>query len=72
MEFHMNNFVLMTDSSKDLPKSYYEENDVELIPIRYVLDGVEYKDDGGASMEYERFYAKIRAGSMSTTSLINR
>lgn len=68
----MKDFVLMTDSSTDLPKTYYEEFDVELIPIRYVLDGVEYKDDGGASMEYGQFYERIRAGSMSTTSLINR
>ncbi|NLM61168.1 MAG: DegV family protein [Clostridiales bacterium] len=68
----MSYFVLMTDSSTDLPKAFYEENDVELIPIRYVLDGVEYKDDAGVSMEHERFYEKMRAGSMSSTSLINR
>jgi DegV family protein with EDD domain len=72
MEFHMSNFILMTDSSTDLPKTYYETNDVELIPIRYVLDGVEYKDDAGVSMDYKEFYARMRAGSMSTTSLINR
>ncbi|MGI6577325.1 MAG: DegV family protein [Eubacteriales bacterium] len=68
----MSNFILMTDSSTDLPKTYYETNDVELIPIRYVLDGVEYKDDAGVSMDYKEFYARMRAGSMSTTSLINR
>jgi len=67
-----NSFVLMTDSSTDLPKEFYVKNDVAFIPINYTLEGVEYKDDAGASMSYDDFYAKIRAGAVSSTSMINR
>lgn len=65
-------FVLMTDSSTDLPHDYYVKNDVAFIPINYTLDGTEYKDDAGVSMSYADFYTKIRGGAMSTTSMINR
>lgn len=65
------NYVLITDSSTDLPLTFYAENSVELIPINFIIDGVEYPDDAGLSMGHKEFYAKIRSGATSSTSMIN-
>ncbi len=64
-------FVIMTDSSTDLPRDYYDKNSVTLIPINFVLDDVEYKDDAGVSMDSKLFYSKLRSGSKASTSMIN-
>jgi len=67
-----NSYIIMTDSSTDLPKEFYVQNDVVLIPITYMLEDMEYRDDAGVSMSYKDFYARIRAGAVSKTSMINR
>lgn len=66
-----NTYIIMTDSSTDLPRSYYEKNDVVLIPIHFIMDDVEYKDDAGQTMDNKEFYSKLRQGSKSSTSMIN-
>ncbi len=66
-----NSFVMMVDSGTDLPHEYYEKNDLRLIEMNFVLNGVEYKDDAGLSMDYKKFYDIIRNGGVSSTSMIN-
>lgn len=65
----MNQFVIVTDSTTDLPKSYYEEKGIPVVSLSYVLDGVTYQDMNGLSGK--EFFDKIRNGSMPTTSQIN-
>lgn len=62
-------FIITTDNTADLPYSYYKENGMEYMYLTYNLDGQVYgKYDELPSKE---FYAKMRGGSMPTTSQIN-
>ena len=65
----MRGFVIVTDSTTDLPKSFYEEKNIPVISLSYIMDGVTYEDMNGLSGK--EFFDKIRAGSMPTTSQIN-
>ncbi|MCR4749402.1 MAG: DegV family protein [Lachnospiraceae bacterium] len=65
----MKDFLIMTDSSADLPKSYLHEHDIYCVSLKYTLDGVTYdNDDEKAAKD---FYKKLRDKSMPTTSQIN-
>ncbi len=64
-------FVLLTDSSVDMPADYFSKHDVPFESLEYTIDGASYEDDAGNSMAYGEFYNKIRQGIMSTTTMIN-
>ncbi|XCP84106.1 DegV family protein [Roseburia hominis] len=65
----MSEYVIMTDSTVDLPKEYLVgELEVPYIPLTYILDGVTYEDMNGLSGH--EFFERIRAGAMPTTSQI--
>lgn len=61
-------YYITTDATCDLPESFYEE-DFAVIPMEYLLDGVLYTREN--ALPFPEFYAKMRAGAMPTTSLIN-
>ena len=65
----MEKFLIVVDSTADLPKSYYEEKKIPVVALSYIMDGVTYKDGDGLSDK--EFFDKIREGSMPTTSQIN-
>ena len=66
----MSEYMIMTDSTVDLPKEYLtEELGVPYIPLTYLIDGQSYEDMIG--LTGEEFFAKVRTGSMPTTSQIN-
>ena len=66
----MSEYIIMTDSTVDLPKEYLiEELQVPYIPLSYIMDGVTYEDMSGLSGK--EFFDKIRAGSLPTTSQVN-
>lgn len=65
----MKEFMIATDSTVDLPKTFLEENHVLTISLSYVIDGVTYKEMDGLS--HEEFFEKLRNGSLPTTSQIN-
>lgn len=65
----MSNFVIITDSTTDLPKSYYKEKNVPVVSLSYMMDGVTYEDMNGLSGT--ELFEKIREGAMPTTSQIN-
>ena len=66
----MSEYIIMTDSTVDLPKDYLiEELQVPYIPLSYIMDGVTYEDMSGLSGK--EFFDKIRAGSLPTTSQVN-
>ena len=66
----MSEYIIMTDSTVDVPKEYLiEELQVPYIPLSYIMDGVTYEDMSGLSGK--EFFDKIRAGSLPTTSQVN-
>ncbi len=65
----MSNFKIVTDSTADMPKSYYEEHNVGLLHLSCIIDGVVYGKDNELSTE--EFYAGLRGGKMPTTSQVN-
>lgn len=65
----MAEYVIMTDSSADLPASYLKEHDIFSASLKYTIDGETFdNDDEVASLS---FYDKVRNGSMPTTSQVN-
>jgi len=67
----MNPYVLTCCSTADLPKKYFERRGVPYVCFHFYFDSEEYADDLGVSMPFETFYARIAAGEMPTTSLVN-
>ena len=39
-------YVVSTDSTADLPWSFYQEHEVPFIPMLFTVDGKEYRDCG--------------------------
>ncbi len=67
----MQPYVLTCCSTADLPKEYFDGRKIPYVCFHFTIDGVEYSDDLGQSMPFEEFYARIEAGAMPTTSLVN-
>ena len=67
----MQPYVLTCCSTADLPKDYFEQRKIPYVCFHFTMDGVEYPDDLGQSMPFDEFYARIDAGAMPTTSLVN-
>ena len=65
----MREFKILTDNTADLPESYIREHDLTLAWLPYLLDGETYTEKN--TLDYPSFYAKMRAGSMPTTSQVN-
>ncbi|MBQ0137732.1 MAG: DegV family protein [Kurthia sp.] len=60
---------LYADSACDLPKSFYEENNVHLFPLSVDLNGQQYKDVIG--IPAEDIYAELRKGNIPKTSQVS-
>lgn len=67
----MDNYVLSCCSTADLSKEHFERINVKYICFHYQLDGKDYLDDLGQTMDFDEFYAKMAAGSDTKTSQIN-
>lgn len=67
----MGSYVITCCSTVDLPKEYFEKNNIPYACYHYIMDGKEYLDDLGQSIPYSEFYRRIDGGSMPTTSQIN-
>lgn len=69
----MNDFIILTDSSCDLPQSIVEELDLCVAPLSVIIDGEgtfkNYPDESEISCK--KFYDFIREGKMPTTSAVN-
>ena len=59
---------IYVDSACDLPKSFYEENDVTLFPLRVLIDDQEYDDI--ATIDALEVYNAIRNGKQPKTSQV--
>ncbi|MCR5154152.1 MAG: DegV family protein [Lachnospiraceae bacterium] len=67
---NVNDWVISTDTTCDLPDSFIKENDIDLQPLHYLIDGVEYGKDL-KEISIEEFYKKVREGVMPVTSATN-
>lgn len=63
--------VIFTDSTCDLPLSYIEDNNIEFLGLKVLLQGEEITDDLGKTFPYEDFYNLLRNGEVATTSQAN-
>lgn len=57
---------IFADSACDLPKSFFTENDVTLLPLRVLIDDQEYDDI--LTIDSKEVYKAIRAGKHPKTS----
>lgn len=60
---------LFADSASDLPKSFFEENDVNLLPISVLIGDSEYKDI--VNIDPIEVYDAIRNGEQPKTSQVS-
>lgn len=67
----MHNYILMTDSDSDLPYALKVEHDIPVVYMPYTLDGKEYYDDLGQTLDHKSFFDKMRQGAHPTTSALN-
>lgn len=64
-------YVLMTDSDSDLPYELKEKYDIPVVYMPYALDGKEYFDDLGQTIDHKTYFDKMRAGATPVTSALN-
>ena len=67
----MQKYIIMTDSDSDLPYALKQELNIPVVYMPYVLNGDEYFDDLGQTLDHKSFYDKMRAGATPTTSALN-
>ena len=65
----MNNakFVIVTDSTGEMPLEYYKEHGVERVCLGFVMDNVNYEGEDGLPIDHEEFYKKLADGGKPTT-----
>ena len=51
----MADFVLSCCSTADLTKEHFQQRDISYICFHYALDGVDYPDDLGETMPFDKF-----------------
>lgn len=64
-------YVLSCCSTADLTEDHFKSRDISYICFHYELDGVEYADDLGKSMPFDRFYTAMARGAETKTSQVN-
>ena len=68
----MNNYVIITDSSCDLPDSIVKELELEVLPLSFIMDGKTYRNyPDNREMSPEEFINKQKSGLMATTNAVN-
>ena len=64
-------FVLSCCSTADMPKSYFQERDIQYVCFHYQLDDKDLPDDLGESMPFADFYQAMRDGANTRTSQVS-
>ncbi len=68
----MNNYVIITDSSCDLPASLVKELDLQVAPLSFIMGGNTYQNwPDHREMPIGDFYQRQRDGQMATTNAVN-
>lgn len=68
----MSEYVIVTDSSADLDAAEVKELDLQVIPLKFTLNGVTYSDyPDNRDMDPHEFYDRLRSGEVATTAALN-
>ena len=67
----MAEYIISCCSTADLTKEHFEKRDLHYICFHYELDGVQYPDDLGQTMAFDKFYQAMVDGADTKTSQIN-
>lgn len=68
----MSNFVILTDSSTDLSEQMAAELGVQVLPLSFFIDDVQYRNyPDNRDMDPHKFYELLRNGSNATTAALN-
>lgn len=68
----MNDYVIITDSSCDLPDELVRELELRVVPLAFIMDGETYWNyPDNREMSPGDFYGKLAAGSVATTNAVN-
>ncbi|MDR0951699.1 MAG: DegV family protein [Oscillospiraceae bacterium] len=67
----MKKFELTACSTADMPREFFESNNIPFACFHFLMDGVEYPDDLGKTMPIDEFYDRVAAGAQPTTSQVN-
>ena len=65
----MRDFVIMTETTADLPASYIKEHELAIVPLYYQIEDTVYGEE--KHLELKDFYDAMRAGAAPTTSASN-
>lgn len=65
----MNDYIIITDSSCDLPESIVEEFGIKVITLDFIIEGEDAQKND--SMDAKNFYKILRTGKMITTSAVS-
>ena len=65
------NYVFMTDSDSDLPYHLTEEYNIPVVYMPYALNGKEYFDDLGQTLDHKSYFDAMRNGANPVTSALN-
>ena len=64
-------YVLSCCSTADLTQEHFQSRDIRYICFHYELDGVQYPDDLGKTVPFDKFYAAMAEGADTKTSQVN-
>ena len=67
----MSDYVIITDTSADIPADILDKGQIHLIPMVYQLNGEECPHRNPGNWDSRAFYDKLRAGGTRTTSQIS-
>jgi len=68
----MNDYVIVTDSTSNLPEDMIDRYDIRILSLNYYVDGVEHKGYiKGERLNLAPFYAMMREKKEITTSLVS-
>lgn len=67
----MSDYIISCCSTADLTKEHFESRQINYICFHYELDGKEYVDDLGQSMDFHEFYRAMVNGATTKTSQVN-
>lgn len=65
-------YVFMTDSDSDLPYDLKVRYDIPVVYMPYAIDGKEYLDDLGQSLDHKAYFEAMRNGATPVTSALNK
>lgn len=65
----MNNYIITTDTTSDLPEDYIKQHNIGILPLYYNMNGTVYGEEN--VLDPKTFYDIMRGGAMPTTMAVN-